>query len=395
MKVFFVADRLIDGVNPRPLLEGGVLVENGEIRRVGRLDRAEEEAGVDIRRFPGCTLLPGLVDAHVHLSTMGSEDPWGEMLADSTTRAALKAVRNAQATLRCGVTTVRDLGSKEGVVIQVAKAIEEGLLPGVRVLPAGRCIVMTGGHGYAIGAEVDGADEARKAARQDLKAGARALKVMATGGVLTPGVEPGSPQLTIEEMRAVTEEAHKAGCRVAAHAHGNQGIKNALLAGCDTIEHCSYLDEEAIELFRSKGAIMVSTLLATMQLIWNIGRSRLPEYVVEKIKRHVHGETASLELAIRAGIRIAAGTDAGSGVNPHNPLPKQLALLAEHGMTAMQAIQAGTIVSAQALGLEDRIGSLEAGKRADLLIVRGDPLADLRALGEIAAVVQDGRITAE
>lgn len=389
-KLLILADRLIDGTGRPPVEKGGVLIAEGIIEWVGPNADRSNDSQTEVREYSDCTILPGLVDAHVHLSMMGTADPWSEMVGDTTTLAALKAARNAKTTLLCGITTVRDLGSKEGGVTDVAKAIDEGLLEGASVQSAGRCIVMTGGHGYSIGVEVDGADEARKAAREELKSGARALKVMATGGVLTPGVEPGSPQLTVEEMRAVTDEAHKAGRKVAAHAHGSQGIKNALAAGCDTIEHCSYLDEEAIGLFQETGAIMVSTLLATMQLIWQIDDAGLPKYVVDKIKNHVDHEIASLEMAIRAGLEIAAGTDAGSGVNPHNQLHKQLALLVEHGMTAIQAIRAGTEVSAKALGLSDEIGTLEVGRKADILLVKGDPLADIETLGNVSTVIKAG-----
>ena len=385
------ADRLLDGQKPKGIESGGLMISEGMIQWVGEKAHSPERSEITVRSFPGCTILPGLVDAHVHLSMMGVSDPWNEMQMDSVPRAALKAARNAQVSLHAGVTTVRDLGSKEGVVIKVAKAVEEGLIIGSRILPSGRCIVMTGGHGFAIGVEVDGEDEARKAARKEMKDGAQVLKVMATGGVLTPGVEPGSPQLTIEEMRAITEEAHKANRKVAAHAHGCQGIKNAILAGVDTIEHCSYLDNEAIDLFQKKGSTMVSTLLATMLLIWNLEDAKMPRYIVEKITKHVDHEVASLEFAIRAGIKIAAGTDAGSGVNPHNQLSKQLELLVKHGMTEMEAIQAGTRISAETLGLAETTGSLEIGKVADILIVKGNPLADIRTIGNISAVIKQGK----
>jgi imidazolonepropionase-like amidohydrolase len=394
-KTLIFADRLLDGQNPTWIETGGLMISEDVIQWVGEKARAPESSDKTVRNFPGCTILPGLVDAHVHLSMMGTSDPWSEMQQDSPPKAALKAARNAHATLLSGVTTVRDLGSKEGVVIKVAEAVEEGLIVGSRILPAGRCIVMTGGHGYAIGVEVDGESEARKAAREEMKAGAQVLKLMATGGVLTPGVEPGSPQLTIEEMRAVTEEAHKAGRKVAAHAHGCQGIKNAILAGVDTVEHCSYLDAEAIDLFHEKGATMVSTLLATMLLIWNLENAKLPSYVVEKIIKHVDHEVASLEMAINAGVKIAAGTDAGSGVNPHNQFLRQLELLAKHGMTEMEAIQAGTRISAETLGLAEKIGTLEPGKFADILIVRGNPLTDLQAVGDIVAVIKQGKWIAD
>lgn len=386
-----VGEWLIDGTGQPSVEKGAVLASEGCIKWVGSVGELPEGMDAEVKDVPGCTILPGLIDAHVHLSMMGGADPWAEMIGDSITRGALKAAYNAKITLLVGVTTVRDMGSKGGSVIEVARAIEEGLLEGTHVQTAGRAIVMTGGHGYAFGREVDGADEARKAAREDLKMDARVLKVMATGGVLTPGVEPGSAQLTIEEMRAVAEEAHKAGRKVAAHAHGTEGIKNALRAGIDSIEHCSYLDEEGVELFYKTGAYMVSTLIASMLLIRNVDDPRLPEYVVKKIGRHIDHEVASLEMAIRARLKIAAGSDAGSALNPHNQLAKQVALLVKHGMSPMEAIQAATKVSSEVLGMAKEIGTLEKGKVADILIVKGNPLKDINTLEGPVAIVKSGK----
>lgn len=389
-----VGEWLIDGTGQPSVEKGAVLASGGCIKWVGSVGELPEGMDAEVKDVPGCTILPGLIDAHVHLSMMGGADPWAEMIGDSISRGALKAAHNAKTTLLVGVTTVRDMGSKGGSVIEVARAIEEGLLEGAHVQAAGRAIVMTGGHGYAFGREVDGVDEARKAAREELKMDARVLKVMATGGVLTPGVEPGSAQFTIEEMRAVAEEAHKAGRKVAAHAHGTEGIKDALRAGIDSIEHCSYLDEEGVELFYKTGAYMVSTLIASMLLIRNVDDPRLPEYVVKKIGRHIDHEVASLQMAIRARLKIAAGSDAGSALNPHNQLAKQVALLVKHGMSPMEAIQAATKVSSEVLGRAKEIGTLEKGKVADILVVKGNPLKDINTLEESVAIVKSGKWTA-
>lgn len=390
MKMLLKPQRIIDVENNSSLEGAEILISNGIIEAIGKKEDFEN-LDVETWDFPECTLLPGLIDAHVHLTLMGSLDPWSEMVQDSVEIAVIKATVNARKTIESGVTTVRDLGSRNGVCIEIVNSINKGLIEGPRVIASGLLICMTGGHGYPLGVEVDGRDSARKAARQEIKRGAKVIKVMATGGVITPGVEPGAPQLTVEELEAVVEESHKAGRKVAAHAHGTEGIKNALLSGCDTIEHCSYLDDSTIKLLKDTNAFMVSTLVATKNPMEDLENPNMPEYLVRKLKKHSIHESQSLRDAIHQGVNLAVGTDAGAVLTPHNQMPKQLQILVKHGMTCQQAIRTGTLQSALALGIGDETGSLEIGKYADILIVSGNPIDRIEDLNNIIAVMKDGK----
>ena len=337
------------------------------------------------------TILPGLVDAHVHLAFDASPDINALVRYDMPAAAALRSSMNARKHLKAGITTVRDLGSPGGIVVDVARAVGTPLLPvAPRIVAAGQVLTITGGHGFFMGREVDGSDAFRRGARAEIKRGAQALKVVATGGVITEQGFPGAPAMTLPELSAVVEEAHKAGLRVAAHAHGTEGIKNAIRAGVDTIEHASYLDDEGIELFLERDAWMVSTLIASERLMPHLDDPKMPAHVRDKIRDHTSQEAASLERAIKAGVRIVAGTDAGTGYNPHGGLPEQIALLVRHGMTPERALSAATRDAARAIGLAETHGRLAIGRRADLLVVEGNPLADLGALRKVRAVYLRG-----
>jgi imidazolonepropionase-like amidohydrolase len=343
--------------------------------------------------FDDATVLPGLVDAHVHLSFDASPDVGALARADTPSTAALRSAMNARRHLAAGVSAVRDLGSPQGIVIDVARAVGTPLLPTApTIVAAGQVLTITGGHGYFMGREVDGPEAVRRGARAEIKRGARALKVIATGGVITEQGTPGATAMTPYELCAAVEEAHKVGLRVAAHAHGTEGIKNALRAGVDTIEHASYLDDEAIELFLEGDAWMVSTLIASERLMPHLDDPAMPAHVRDKIRDHTCQEAASLERAITAGVRIAAGTDAGTGYNPHGGLPEQVTLLRHHGMTPEQALTAATWDSANAIGLAETHGKIAVGRRADLLVVDGDPFDDLGALRNVSAVYLGGRL---
>ena len=379
----FDGDRLLDGPHE-------VHVEDGRITAVLPSRGTGENVSTD---FDDATVLPGLVDAHVHLSFDASPDVGALARTDTPATAALRSAMNARRHLAVGVSAVRDLGSPQGIVIDVARAVGTPLLPTApTIVAAGQVLTITGGHGYFMGREVDGPEVVRRGARAEIKRGARALKVIATGGVITEQGTPGATAMTPYELCAAVEEAHKVGLRVAAHAHGTEGIKNALRAGVDTIEHASYLDDEAIELFLEGDAWMVSTLIASERLMPHLDDPAMPAHVRDKIRDHTSQEAASLERAITAGVRIAAGTDAGTGYNPHGGLPEQVALLADHGMTPEQALTAATRDSAQASGLAETHGKIAAGRRADLLVVDGDTFADLAALRNVRAVYLGGRL---
>jgi imidazolonepropionase-like amidohydrolase len=378
---------LLTGTGPS-LADHAVLVEDGRIAWVGpSVDAAEGPAVVDI---DGLTLLPGLIDAHVHLCADGGPDFAGQIASGSIPTAAIRCVVSLAAALQSGITTVRDCGSPSGVALDVARAVDSGLIEGPRVLAAGRVLTMTGGHGHFLGTEVDGPDEVRRAVRTEIKRGAALIKVMATGGVLTPGVDPGQTALQPDELTTAVRTAHDSGRRVACHAISAQGICNALRAGVDTIEHGNFIDEEGIELSLEHGAFLIPTLLAPRGAL----RDPDPE-VVRKAERLVAVHRRNFARAFQAGVRVAAGTDAGTPFNPHGGLVEELKLMVEYCMDPLQAILAATRHAAEALGVEDLVGTLEPGKVADLIVVGGAPLEDVAALADIRLVMKDGRVVVD
>jgi imidazolonepropionase-like amidohydrolase len=338
-------------------------------------------------------ILPGLIDAHVHLVWAGAEPNPEEIRArESVAMAAVRAVRHAADTRRCGTTTVRDVGCPHGIVFAVREAVERDIVPGPRILSSGAPIVMTGGHCHPMGVEVDGPYEARKAARQQLKAGADLLKCLATGGVY--GLrhdEPWSPQLELDELQAVVAEAHKAHRVAAIHAEGEQGIAAAIEAGADTIEHCNQLTPELAELMARNGTFMVPTLA----WFFNVAEAQPgPTFDAEYVRKGrmmAEASARSITLARNAGVRIAAGTDTGAPLVPHNSVRREIELLVRLGLTPHEAIQSATRIAAEALRLDRPIGTLERGKYADLIAVGGDPTQDPAALYALRLVGKGGR----
>jgi imidazolonepropionase-like amidohydrolase len=264
------------------------------------------------------------------------------------------------------------------------------------MLASGRLICMTGGHGWQMGREANGADEVRMAAREQIKAGADIVKLMATGGVMTPAVEPGSEQLTEAEMRAGVEEAHKAGRKTATHAMGTRGILNALRAGIDSIEHGVYLDEEAVALMAERKIPLVPTISALYFIETRGVEAGIPAYAVEKTLAVKPHHLASVRMAREAGVPVAAGTDAGTPFNLHGQNLSEINLLVDYGgFSPLEAIEAGTRVSARVLGLEDKLGTIEEGKLADIVLVQGNPLDDIGLLlnpENIRYVMQGGEL---
>jgi len=373
--------------------KAGVLVDQGRIWWVGahaRTPRAARDADeIDGR---GTTLTPGLIDCHVHLCFDGGADFAGEareMTSDAV--ATVKAVRNASRTLDHGVTTVRDLGARGDSVIQVAGGVEHGLIAGPRILAAGRALTVTGGHGHNVGfaREVDGPDALRRAVREEIRAGATAIKLIATGGVLTPGITHDFTAFTQEELDAAVEEAHSWSRVVGAHAIGPEGIIRAVHAGVDSIEHGSMLSAEGARLMKERGTFHVPTISAIRGIIDH--PDEVPAYAVEKATALVDLAGDAFRRSIRTGVKIACGTDAGTPFNPHGSAPLEIVRMVEWGMTPLQAMRSATSNAAELLRL-GAMGSVSEGAAADLVLFGSNPIEDIGAVLEPALVIRDGVI---
>ena len=326
------------------------------------------------------TIMPGLIDSHVHMCLNGSADPLNLASKMNLPALTLLAASQAEKTLKAGITTVRDLGGVDGVDLAVRDAINKGEIKGPRMLVSGKPLCITGGHGWLMGREADGADDFRKAAREQLKAGADVVKIISTGGVLTLGVEPGSAQACLEEQKAAVEEAHKAGRKTASHAQGTQGILNSLKAGIDSIEHGFFLNDESIDLMRTNKVYLVPTIAALTFIADKGVESGIPAPFVEKARNVREAHKKSIQRAKESGVPIAMGTDAGTPFNLHGENAFELKLMVDYGFTAHEAIIAATSQAARLLGQEGDLGVVAKGKQADLLLVKGDPLKDVELL---------------
>lgn len=383
---------LIDGRGGEPQRAWAVLVDGDRIVWSGPAKQAPDVSEGAIIDGDGQSLLPGMINCHVHLCNDGAADLFAQVANDSVPLATVRGVLNARLTLEAGITTVRDCGAASQIALEIGKAVDQGLIVGPRVRAAGRVVTMTGGHGHFIGREADGPDEVRKAVRAEIKGGANFIKVMATGGVLTPGVDPSQTTFQLEELQAAVEEAHKAGRPAASHAIGNRGIKNALRAGIDSIEHGFYLDDEAINLTLKNDSFLVPTLIAVDQIVSNGAKRGIPDWVVRKAESESGHHQESFVLAVKSGVKIAAGTDAGTPFNPHGDLALELIKMVEFGLSPMMAVVAATSNAARLLRMDDQIGSIEKSKIADLILVPGDPLSDIGAMRSPTFVMKSGNV---
>jgi imidazolonepropionase-like amidohydrolase len=384
---------LFDGESDQVIQDAALLLEDEKILYAGP-DAFLGPVEAKIYNYEDATILPGLIDAHVHLTLDGSSNPIQKVDTDSIPTATLRAVKNAEKLIKAGITTVRDCGSRHYVAVEMARATRYGILTtSPHIIASGPVICITGGHGHFMGREADGPVEVRKAVREVIKNGADFVKLIATGGIITPGTTAGSTQMNLDELEAAVSEAEKVGLRTAAHAHGAEGIRFALEAGVSTVEHASYIDEKGIDLFLNKGAVFISTLLASCRQVEHL--SEIPEYMAYKISRHIDAEKNSVTKLIQAGVTIAGGTDAGTPFNKHGELVEQLCILSECGLGNLEAIKAGTYNSAIALGIQDYAGSLKPQKRADILVVKGNPANDLNALQEVLSVWRSGKCIIE
>lgn len=385
--------RVIDGEG-RSLDRATLIVRGEQIAAVGSSREVRPPRGARVIDGRGLTVLPGLIDCHVHLCLGGEPDVVATVAAESPAFTLLKATQFARQTLEAGFTTVRDLGFRDHAIFSLKQAIESGLFAGPRILGAGLAICMPGGHARFIGREVAGPAAVIAAVRDQISAGAEVIKLIASGGVLTPGTSPDDAQMTVEELSVAVEEAQRTGRRVAAHAHGATGMKNAIRAGVHSIEHGTLMDDEAGTLMKQRGVFMVPTLSALATTAACGSGCGIPESAVAKAKRMVKRHEKSFRQAHNGGIPIALGTDAGTPFNFHGENAQELERMVALGMSPMEAIVAATSAAARLLGIEHSVGTLTAGKQADLVIVDGNPLKKislLRHKTRLAGVMQRGR----
>jgi len=386
------AARMVDVTRGQLVAPAVVVISGDKIRSVGASDVPAGARTIDLGDL---TLLPGLIDAHTHLTADIAGDWVTRSVRELPADAALRGARNARVTLLAGFTTVRDVGAGGFADISLMNAINDGMVIGPRMIPSAHAIGITGGHcdetGWAPGVNelswkagvADGVDEVVKAVRYQIKHGAKVIKVCATAGVLSFDASVGAQQLSDEELRAIVQEANRHGLKVAAHAHGTDGIKAAVRAGVASIEHGSMLDDQAIELMKRSGTYLVPTayLLSTFHF------DSMPPAIAAKARQVIPLAQESHRRAIRAGVKIALGTDAA--VYPHGDNARELATYVDYGMRPADALRAATVNAADLLGVTDR-AVIAAGKLADLIAVRGNPLEDVRALERVQWVMKGG-----
>ncbi len=376
-----------------------ILIEDGLIKAIGSAGSLGQAADATVIDMRGATLLPGLSDSHVHL-TARSDVHGYRRLTVSTPRAAISGVANARKTLMAGFTTVRNLGAPGFADVDLMNAIEEGEVPGPRIIPAGRSIGITGGHcdnnllpfeyHQTAGGVADGPWGVRQKVRENKKYGAQVIKFCGTGGVLSKGTSIGAQQFSLEEMTAIVDEAHLLGLKVAVHAHGTGGIDTALEAGVDSIEHASMISDEGIAAAKAQGTYLSMDIYVS-DFILSEGEAAgiLPESL-DKERQVGRVQRERFRAAVEAGANMAFGSDAG--VYSHGLNGRQFAYMVQWGMTPMQAIQASTINNASLFGLESEIGSIKIGKTADIIAVSGNPLFDIRELEDVDFVMKGGTV---
>jgi len=389
---------ILDVTNGDMIKNHVVIVKDGRIDAVSPARSTDIPKGIEVIDLQGHTLLPGLIDMHVHLTSGGGYHGY-ERLKLTDERRAILGVVHAKETLMAGFTTVRNVGAGSFGDVALRDAINDGDIPGPRMLVSGPPIGITGGHcsdnnllppEYGISGEgvADGPWAARTAVRRNIKYGADLIKTCSTGGVLSKGTKVGAPQYTVEELTALIDEAHSRGLKVASHAHGAEGIINALIAGADTIEHASFIDEEGIRLAIENNAALSMDIYVTEYILGEGASAGILEESLEKERMTGATQRSNFRKAVEAGATIVYGTDAG--VYPHGQNAKQLSRMTRFGMTPLQALRSATTIAAEVMGLGYEVGKIEAGYAADFVAVEGNPIEQIELLEAPTAVIKGG-----
>jgi imidazolonepropionase-like amidohydrolase len=401
---YILAGRLFDATSDNVRENMIIVIEDERIKSVASAADLKIPAGAKVVDLSQATVLPGLIDCHTHLGSRA--DRYNEIynFKDTPFSHAFAAVLNARKTLEAGFTSVRDVGSDPFLAVDLRNSINEGLMVGPRVVASGPGISITGGHGdlnnFSPQARVmmfpeerdfslaDSEDQIRHVIRAQEKYGVDVIKILATGGVLSKGDSPAAPQFTLAELKTAAETAHMGGRKIAAHAHGAEGIKNAILAGIDSIEHASLIDDEGIRLAKEHGTYLVMDIYNDDYILNEAPKYGLPTENLDKEKTLGRLQRENFRKAVQAGVKMGFGTDAG--VYPHGDNARQFFYMVKFGMTPTQAIRAATSSAADLIGRAQNVGTIEAGKYADIIAVNADPLADVRALEHVDFVMKGG-----
>jgi imidazolonepropionase-like amidohydrolase len=398
-RVIVHAGRLLDVRSGKTLSDQAIVIEGGKIVSVGPFTQASRAADARLIDLSSATVLPGLTDAHTHL-TGNPQDAGPQALGISLPRATLTGARNARITLEAGFTTVRNVGAEGYSDVALRDAVDAGDIPGPRMLVSGPPLGITGGHcdenflpydfHYSAEGVADGVEGVQHKVRETIKYGADLIKICATGGVLSHGDNPQASQYTLEEMKAIVADAHRLGRKVAAHAHGAQGILWASQAGVDSIEHGSYIDDAAIAEMKKDGTYLVPTLYLADWFLEHAEQVHVPPEMIAKGRTVMAAARKNVAHAFASGVKVAFGTDAA--VYPHGLNAHEFAVMVKLGMSPLQSIQAATINAADLLGWSDKIGAIEPGKWGDIIAVDGDPLQDVTTLEHVKFVMKGGDV---
>lgn len=385
------AGTLIDGTGAAPSHDVYISIVDGRIEAV--TPQPLKNSTAPILDSSALTILPGLIDCHVHLCMDPVPDIAAQVAGESEAMTVLRGVRNSWKTLQSGVTTVRNVGTRADLDLDLDRAIREEIVPGPRIVGAGRVICVTGGHGHFMGLEADGPEEVRHAVRTLVKRGVQVIKLTITGGISTPGTRYGRPLMRLDEIRAAVDEAHLLDRKVCVHAQGWEAITDAVTAGVDSIEHGFFRgpDDPNLAAMREKGIYLVPTLI-TYDMVIKYGiAGGIPAEAVAKAERAVEEHRQSFAWAVEAGVPIAMGSDAGTEYNDHGTNPGELAYMVRYSaMTPMDAIVASTSSAAELLGIADWVGTIKPGMAADLVALPTNPLNDVSAVEKPTWVMKGG-----